>query len=38
MALKKDKNKFFIAVVSCLLSSCCEGTFQKVLSKGSKGR
>lgn len=38
MALKRIKTSFFIAVVSCLLSSCCEGAFQKVLGKGSKGR
>ncbi|ADK97476.1 hypothetical protein HMPREF0659_A7271 [Prevotella melaninogenica ATCC 25845] len=38
MAIKKIKISLFIAVVSYSLSSCCEGAFQKVLSKGSKGR
>ena len=38
MALKRTKTSLFVAVVSCSLSSCCEGAFQKVLSKGSKGR
>ena len=37
-AIKKIKTSLFIAVVSCSLSSCCEGVFQTVLSKGSKGR
>jgi putative lipoprotein len=37
-AIKKIKTSLFIAVVTCLLSIYCEGAFQKVLSKGSKGR